>query len=50
MFKWMPGNAYAMQATLYENNITLNNPAAAKFSDYRWCMIGFDGDQRHLPS
>lgn len=44
MFKWMPGNTYAMQATLYENNITLNNPAAAKFSDYRWCMIGFDED------
>ena len=42
MFTWMPGNAYAMQATLYENNITLNNPAAAKLKDFRWCMVGFD--------
>ena len=42
MFTCVKGNAYALVATLYTNNITLNNAAAAYFQDVRWVMIGID--------
>lgn len=42
MFTWVKGNAYTLVATLYTNNITLNNAAAAYFQDVRWVMIGID--------
>lgn len=42
MFTWVKGNAYALVVTLYPNNITLNNSAAAYFQDVRWAMIGID--------
>ena len=29
MFEWVKGNAYTMLVTLYPNNFTLNNVAAA---------------------
>ena len=40
MFEWVKGNAYTMLVTLYPNNFTLNNVAAAYFEDIRWCCIG----------
>ena len=48
MFTWVKGNAYALVATLYENNITLNQAAAAYFQDVRWVMIGLDHDAKRL--
>lgn len=46
MFTWVKGNAYALVVTLYPNNITLNNSAAAHFQDVRWAMIGIDHENR----
>ena len=48
MFEWMTGNAYAMQATFYAGNITLNNPSANRLKDYAWCMIGFDEEEKKI--
>jgi len=42
MFTWIDGNTYHGVATLYANNITLNNVASEPFKDIRWCCIGID--------
>lgn len=42
MYEWAKGNSYTMIVTLYSNNFTLNNVAAAYFDDIRWCRIGID--------
>ena len=49
MFEWVKGNAYTMLVTLYPNNFTLNNVAAAYFEDIRWCCIGKNGKLRSAP-
>ena len=48
MFIWVKGNVYAPIATLYANNITLNNAAAAYFQDVRWVMIGIDHEAEKI--
>ena len=48
MFTWVKGNVYAPIATLYANNITLNNAAAAYFQDVRWVMIGIDHEAEKI--
>ena len=48
MFEWVKGNAYTMLVTLYPNNFTLNNVAAAYFEDIRWCCIGLDREERKV--
>lgn len=48
MFTWVKGNAYSLIATLYENNITLNQAAAAYFQDVRWVMIGIDHETKQI--
>lgn len=48
MFTWVKGNVYAPIATLYANNITLNNAAAAYFQDVRWAMIGIDHEAKKI--
>lgn len=42
MFEWTVGNTYNMLVTLYPNNLTLNNVAAAHFNDCRYCLLGLD--------
>ncbi len=41
-YTWTEGNNFAQIATLYSNNITLNNSAAEHFKDIRWCLVGID--------
>lgn len=48
MFTWVKGSVYAPIATLYTNNITLNNAAAAYFQDVRWAMVGIDHDDKKI--
>lgn len=48
MFTWVKGNAYTLVATLYANNITLNNAAASYFQDIRWVMIGIDHKEKKV--
>lgn len=48
MFEWTIGNAYAMVVTLYSNNLTLNNVAAQKFKDCRYCMLGLDREEKKI--
>lgn len=48
MFTWVKGNAYAMVVTLYPNNITLNNTAAAYFQNVRWAMVGIDHEEMQI--
>lgn len=48
MFTWVKGNAYALVATLYTNNITLNHAAASYFQDVRWVMIGIDHKEKMI--
>ncbi len=48
MFEWVNGNAYTLIVTLYPNNFTLNNVAAAHFCDIRWCCIGLDKEAKHV--
>lgn len=48
MFTWVKGNVYAPIATLYNNNITLNNAAAAHFQDVRWAMVGIDHEAKQI--
>lgn len=48
MFTWVKGNVYAPIATLYNNNITLNNAAAAHFQDVRWAMVGIDHETKQI--
>ncbi len=42
MYEWMKGNAYNLNVTLYNTNITLNSSAASYFDNIRWVMIGLD--------
>ena len=46
MFTWVKGSAYTPVATLYANNITLNQAAAALVQDARWVMLGLDHDNK----
>lgn len=48
MYMWVKGNVYAPIVTLYANNITLNNAAAAYFQDVRWAMIGIDHEEKKI--
>jgi hypothetical protein len=48
MFQWLKGNAYSMIVTLSDNYITLNNCAANRFSDIKWCLIGLDQKNKRL--
>ena len=48
MFTWVKGNAYTPVATLYANNITLNQAAAALVQDARWVMLGLDHDNKRV--
>ena len=48
MFTWVQGNAYTPVATLYANNITLNQAAAALVQDARWVMLGLDHDNKRV--
>jgi hypothetical protein len=42
MYEWLTGNAHTLVVTLYNTNITLNNSAAAYFSDVRYATIGIN--------
>ena len=48
MFTWVKGNAYTPVATLYANNITLNQAAAALVQDVRWVMLGLDNENKRV--
>ena len=48
MFTWVKGNAYTPVATLYANNITLNQAAAALVQDARWVMLCLDHDNKRV--
>lgn len=48
MFTWVKGNAYTPVATMYANNITLNQAAAALFQDVRWVMVGLDHENKRI--
>ncbi len=48
MFTWVKGSAYTPVATLYANNITLNQAAAALVQDARWVMLGLDHDNKRV--
>ncbi len=48
MFTWVKGNAYTPVATLYANNITLNQAAVALVQDARWVMLGLDHDNKRV--
>lgn len=48
MFTWVKGNAYTPVATLYTNNITLNQAAVALMQDVHWVMIGLDHDNKKI--
>ncbi len=48
MFTWVKGNAYTPVATLYANNITLNQAAAALVQDVRWVMLGLDHENKRV--
>ena len=48
MFTWVKGNAYTPVATLYANNITLNQAAATLVQDARWVMLGLDHDNKRV--
>ena len=48
MFNWVKGSAYTPVATLYANNITLNQAAAALVQDARWVMLGLDHDNKRV--
>ena len=48
MFTWVKGNAYTPVATLYANNITVNQAAAALVQDARWVMLGLDHDNKRV--
>ncbi|NBK97534.1 MAG: hypothetical protein EOM50_05875 [Erysipelotrichia bacterium] len=42
MYEWVKGNAYNLNVTLYNTNITLNSATASYFNDIRWVMVGID--------
>ncbi len=48
MLRWIKGTTYTSMVTLTDSNITLNNVAASYFSDYRWCIIGIDDQEKML--
>lgn len=48
MIDWIKGNNFNMIVTVSQNYITLNNSAASKFSDYKWCMVGIDKQKEEL--
>lgn len=48
MFTWVKGNAYTPVATLYANNITLNQAAAVMVQDVRWVMLGLDHENKRV--
>jgi hypothetical protein len=48
MYEWLTGNAHTMVVTLYNTNITLNNSAAAYFSDVRYATIGINRDLKQF--
>ena len=48
MYEWVKGNAYQLNVTLYDSNITLNSYAASYFTDIRWVMIGIDSENKKV--
>ena len=48
MFEWTIGTAYSMIVTLCPANFTLNNVAASKFKDCRYCMLGLNRDEKQV--
>lgn len=48
MYEWMKGNAYNLNVTLYNSNITLNSSAASYFNDIRWVMVGIDSQNKKI--
>ena len=48
MFEWTVGTAYSMIVTVYPANFTLNNVAALKFKDCRYCMLGLNRDKSQV--
>lgn len=42
MYEWVKSNAYSLNVTLYNTNITLNSLASSYFENVRWVMIGLD--------
>lgn len=40
MFEWFDGNLYQLNATFYENNITLNTLALEYFKQADYCVLG----------
>lgn len=48
MIDWIKGTTYNMIVTVSSKYITLNNSAAARFSNYKWCMIGIDKSKKKL--
>lgn len=48
MFKWATGNAYAMIATIYPTNFTLNTPATLKLNNAHYCILGLDENEKKV--
>lgn len=48
MFKWFDGNLYQLNATIYENNITLNNLALKYLENEDYCILGLNTKDKKL--
>ena len=40
--EWVNGSNFTKIATIYDNNITLNNSCIKIFENYKWCKLGID--------
>lgn len=40
--EWVNGSNFTKIATIYDNNITLNNSCIKLIENYKWCKLGID--------
>lgn len=40
--EWINGSNFTKIATIYDNNITLNNSCIKLVENYKWCKLGID--------
>lgn len=40
--EWVNGSNFTKIATIYDNNITLNNSCIKLVENYKWCKLGID--------
>lgn len=48
MFEWFDGNQYLLNATIYENNITLNSIALDYLKNEDYCILGLNSKEKKL--